>query len=138
MIIFNFPIDPVAKGRPRFGRGRTYTPKKTKDFENTIKEMARKQYRNGPMSGALSMHVVFYIKKPKSSKLRYPTGKRPGDLDNMAKALGDALNSIAYIDDSQIIDLSCHKRYSDQARIIVTIGDVLDELSQESFGRTIN
>lgn len=119
MIIFNFPIDPVAKGRPRFGKGRTYTPKKTKDFETTIKEMARNQYRNGPMKGALSVVVVFFIKRPKTVTREYPTVKP--DLDNLEKSLFDALNGIAYEDDCQIIELNASKKYGPIGGIFVDI-----------------
>jgi len=124
MPVFNFPVDPVAKGRPRFTKqGRAYTPKKTKEFETLIRKIARDQYKNGPMKGPLSMHVVFYIKKPKTSKLNFPINRNPGDIDNLVKNIADCLNGIAYVDDSQIIDLSAHKRYSDSPRIIVTISD---------------
>ena len=39
--------------------------------------------------------------------------KKP-DLDNMAKAVLDALNGLAYIDDSQIYSLTLYKTYSEQ------------------------
>ena len=119
MIIFNFPIDPVAKGRPRFGKGRTYTPKKTKDFGTTIKEMARNQYRNGPMKGAISVTIVFFMKKPKTVTREYPT-IRP-DVDNLCKATLDALNDIAYDDDSQIIEINASKKYGPVGGIFVDI-----------------
>jgi len=133
MVIFNFPTDPVAKGRPRFAKGRAYTPQKTRDFEKLIKTMARVQYKGEPLEGALSMHVVFYIKKPKSSKLNLPINRNPGDIDNLVKNIADSLNDIAYLDDSQIIDLSAHKRYSDRGMIIVTIGGYLDGCEKKGF-----
>jgi Holliday junction resolvase RusA-like endonuclease len=134
LIIFNFPIDPVAKGRPRFTKqGRAFTPPRTKKFEDAIKKMARDQYKNGPMAGSLSMHIVFYIKKPKSTKLEYPINRNPGDIDNLVKNIADSLNGIAYVDDSQIVDLSAHKRYSDQPMIIVTIGSHIDGITKMTF-----
>ena len=119
MIVFNFPIDPVAKGRPRFGKGRTYTPKKTKDFEGLIKSMAREQYKNGPMKGPLSVIVVFTIKRSKSVKREYPTVKP--DVDNFLKASLDALNGIAYDDDAQIIEVNASKKYGPVGGIFVDI-----------------
>ena len=127
MIIFNFPIDPVAKGRPRFTQGprpRAYTPKKTKDFEQTIKKMASQQYRNGPLKDAVSVTIVFIIKKPKSVKRDYPTVK--SDLDNYCKAALDALNGIAYVDDSQIIELNASKKYGPVGGIFVDIRPYLE------------
>lgn len=126
MITFNFQIDPVAKGRPRLGRGRTYTPQRTKDFENRIKSMAQQQYRNGPMKGALSVTVVFFIKKPASVTRDYPTVKP--DLDNLEKSLFDALNGIAYEDDSQIIELSASKKYGEIGGIFVDIRPYLQKV----------
>jgi Holliday junction resolvase RusA-like endonuclease len=41
--------------------------------------------------------------------------KKP-DLDNMAKSVLDALNGLAYIDDSQIYSLTLFKTYSEQPR----------------------
>jgi Holliday junction resolvase RusA-like endonuclease len=119
MIVFNFPIDPVAKGRPRFAKGRTYTPKKTKDFEAHVKALAREQYKNGPIRGALKMTVVFTIKRPKTVKREHPTVKP--DTSNMVKSLEDALNKIAYEDDSQIVSFCAAKRYGESGSIYVEI-----------------
>lgn len=119
MITFNFHIDPVAKGRPRFGNGRTYTPKKTKDFETRIKSMAKEQYRNGAMKGPLSVTIVFFMKRPKTVNRDYPTVKP--DVDNLCKATLDALNGIAYEDDSQIIEINASKKYNDVGGIFIDI-----------------
>lgn len=131
MITLCFKVDPVAKGRPRFWNGRAVTPKKTRDFEKLIKTLAKQEYRADPLEGPLSMHVVFYIKRPKTVKREFPT-IRP-DLTNMVKSLEDSLNGVVYIDDSQIVDMSIHKRYSDQAQIIVTISNPIDGVRKLSF-----
>jgi Holliday junction resolvase RusA-like endonuclease len=123
MMIFNFPIDPVPKGRPRFSRGKVYTPPKTKEFEKLVRKMASEQYRNGPLRDAVSMTVVFIIKKPKSVKREYPTVK--SDLDNYIKSLCDALNGIAFVDDSQIIEINASKKYGPVGGIFVDIESYL-------------
>lgn len=125
MIIFNFPIDPVAKGRPRFTKqGRAYTPKKTKEFTDAIKKMAYQQYKNGPIKDAIHCTVVFMIKKPKTVTREYPTVKP--DLDNLEKSLYDALNGIAYVDDSQIISHNVSKKYGSVSGIFVDIRPYLE------------
>ena len=43
------------------------------------------------------------------------------DLDNMVKAVGDAMNGIAYSDDSQIVSLKARKVYALVGCILVTI-----------------
>ena len=43
------------------------------------------------------------------------------DMDNIIKIIADALNQIAYKDDSQIVDTTIQKYYSDNPRVIVMI-----------------
>jgi len=119
MVIFNFPTDPVAKGRPRFAKGRAYTPQRTRDFEKLIKAMAKIQYNGEPLKGALSVTIVFLIKKPKTVKREYPTVKP--DVDNLCKSTLDSLNGIAFDDDSQIIEINASKKYNAFGGIFVDI-----------------
>ena len=51
------------------------------------------------------------------------------DLDNVAKSVCDALNGVAYFDDSQICKLSIHKYYAKVPKIIVILGDWGDNLN---------
>jgi len=96
---------PVAKARPRFTRtGIAYTPKETKDAENYIAVLARREMRAkklGPTEGAVGMGIYVVLQRPKGCKKKYPTS-RP-DWDNYAKLVCDALNGIAYKDDSQVV-----------------------------------
>jgi len=120
MIIARFDIDPVAKGRPRFGNGRTYTPAKTTRFENALKVLARKEMKgDAPLDGALTVRISFVIKKPKTSKNNAPSVKP--DLDNFLKAAFDAFNGIFWNDDAQVCVLRAEKVYSDRGRIEVMI-----------------
>lgn len=48
--------------------------------------------------------------------------KKP-DIDNITKAILDALNKVAYKDDSAIVRFSIEKYYSDSPRVEVTIGE---------------
>jgi len=54
-----------------------------------------------------------------------PTG---ADVDNLAKALLDALNGIAFNDDSQVVILNIQKRYSDKPRTEFEIKEVSCDL----------
>ena len=49
--------------------------------------------------------------------------KKP-DCDNIAKIVLDALNKIAYKDDSQVIELSVKKLYSEVAKVSVHIEEI--------------
>jgi Holliday junction resolvase RusA-like endonuclease len=105
-------VTPKPKGRPRFTRkGFAYTPKETRDYENLLSEAISKFFSSAPIEDRpLKLELVFYIQKPKSAKRDYPQ-TRP-DLDNLMKAVMDAMNGIVYKDDSLICDISASKRYS--------------------------
>lgn len=94
---FVVPGHPVPKGRPRIGRGHTYTPKRTHDYEQLVMVEALKA-RVRPIAGNLCMVIEFYLSRPDCC-----------DIDNLAKSILDALNGTAYKDDRQVITLVLHK-----------------------------
>lgn len=49
--------------------------------------------------------------------------KKP-DMDNCIKIIADALNKIAYHDDTQIVDCQVRKFYSDDPRVEVRILEI--------------
>lgn len=110
---FTLPLAPVAKGRPRFGKGRVYTPWETRRFEREVARLARKHAPPEPHTGAIVLDLVFAVRAPKRRKLMRPT-TRP-DLDNFEKALCDALNGIFWVDDAQIVNCNKAKVYADGA-----------------------
>lgn len=114
------PGEPVAKGRPRMTRtGHAYTPEKTRLYEAHIRAIwKRASAQKGSVSQPLRVFVTAYFAVPKSvSKKRRermegaPHTKRP-DGDNIAKAVLDALNGLAFEDDSHIHDLRIVKCYT--------------------------
>lgn len=116
MIHFTVEIDPVAKGRPIFGRSYVRTPLKTVVFENQLKALSLKYRPSTPLLGPLKLSVVFFIKSPKVKKKKnkvYPC-VRP-DLDNYLKAVKDALNGLFWEDDAQVV-------LYDQVRKVYTSG----------------
>lgn len=132
MARYIFNISPVAQARPRatrMGRGiRLYDPKKTADFKKDLRAMAR-GLDVEPLQDALSVEIWFYraVQKSISKKehLRRTTGHvRPTvkpDTDNYIKSTLDALNGILWRDDTQIVDLTAHKFYSDNPRIEIEL-----------------
>lgn len=46
--------------------------------------------------------------------------KKP-DLDNVAKIILDALNEVAWVDDTQVVSLSVRRVWSDEEYVCVTI-----------------
>jgi len=129
MIYLFLDIDPSVKRRPRFRRAgqniATYSDPKDVAFKRAVQLMAKTQI-DYPLEGPLRCEIVFFIKRPKTVKAKYPTGQRTGDVDNHAKAVLDALNpgkgfSGAYGDDSQIISLVASKYYRDTSGIEVKL-----------------
>lgn len=51
----------------------------------------------------------------------YISGGRPGDSDNIAKAILDGMNGIIYQDDTQVVDLIIHRRTGKPQRTEVQV-----------------
>jgi len=110
-LVFSIPLEPVAKQRARVLKsGRSYTPKRTKDFETALVGIVKELYKGEPLVGPLKLSVIFFVKKPKKPKCLRPI-TRP-DLDNYIKSINDSLNNILWIDDSQICEIRAKKSYS--------------------------
>ena len=130
MRYFTIYGNPVAKGRPRLGKWGTYTPEKTVNYENLVQFSYLDKYKKIELlKGDLSMNIHFYFPIPKSTSKKNRElmlsneimhNKRP-DIDNCVKSITDALNEIAYKDDSQIVEIHAVKLYSDEARTEVQI-----------------
>lgn len=84
------------------------------------------------MQGYLKMEIYFLMpivastsKKRKQLMLerKILPDKKP-DLSNMVKSIEDALNKIAYHDDSQIVESHLYKFYSEEPKAIVMISKI--------------
>ncbi|MDO3429694.1 RusA family crossover junction endodeoxyribonuclease [Clostridioides difficile] len=132
----NFTIDgePVGKERPRFNLAtkRTYTPNKTKSYEELIKWLyqSKVKYR---FTGYIKMTIRCYYSIAKSNSKKIKEQKRNNvlrpskkpDIDNVIKVVADSLNGIAYKDDTQIVEVVASKYYSDKPRVEVMIEDII-------------
>lgn len=134
MVRLIIPGKPLGKQRPRvLKNGVTYTPKKTVEYETFIKEMYVTECRSEkPKEGPVKMSIRAYFPIPKSVSKTKATSmergnvrptKRP-DVDNIIKIVADALNGIAYKDDSQIVSCSLEKFYSSIPRLEIEIEEV--------------
>lgn len=121
MIYFTIPGEPVPKGRPRVTKqGIAYTPKKTREYEALVKESFLSQVDQEPMEGPVRFAAAFYFKIPKSYTEAQVKEIESGemlkttkpDLDNCIKSITDALNGLAYKDDSQIVRIIAAKKFS--------------------------
>jgi Holliday junction resolvase RusA-like endonuclease len=130
--------EPVAKGRPRFGRLKNgapvaFTPAHTRRYEDVIRLAAsRAMDGRNPFDGPLGMTIRVILPVPASwSKkrqrealegVRVPA-KKP-DADNFVKALMDGLNTIVFRDDSLVVDLAVSKRYGAKPRIEANVFEI--------------
>ena len=136
---FEVPGSPIGQGRPKFstinGHAKAYDPEKSRNYKAYVKLLATQAMKDtgftmleGPC--CLDILAFFEVPKSKSKKFRQaalegrerPT-KKP-DIDNIVKALQDALNGLAYKDDSSIVYLSVAKLYSEIPRVEVILREV--------------
>ena len=138
MIPFTIDSPPVPKGRPRYsakaGFVRTYTPKKTSDYETIVRETAQQAMGpNEPLETPVAVYLYIRLPIPKSyPKKRVaaclngserPT-KKP-DIDNLAKSVLDGLNGTVYKDDGQIVSLHVTKVYASAPGVDVLVREEL-------------
>ena len=133
-VTFTILGKPIGKGRPRFstagGYARSYTPAKTVEYENLVR-MEWEKTGAKKLEGVISAVIYAYFPIPKSvSKKkralmdgRFYTSKP--DCDNIAKIILDALNGIAYDDDSQVASLRVKKLYdAEETKVVVELAEV--------------
>jgi Holliday junction resolvase RusA-like endonuclease len=132
-VSFTVPGKPFGKQRPRMSRrGKfvtTYTPKETVEYENLVKLSYYNSAEDTKLKGAIKAKIkgVFPIPSSVSNKQKEKmiSGEikytKKIDCDNMAKCILDALNNIAYDDDSQVYELSVTKEYGENPRVEITL-----------------
>lgn len=131
---FTVPGEPQGKGRARVGtiagKARMFTPPRTVAYEGLIAMAAQEAMQGAsPFTGPCMVEVFMYCpirsswsKKKQAQALAgdiYPTSKP--DADNCLKAVCDALNSIAWKDDTQATDIYMRKRFSSTPRVDVIV-----------------
>ena len=138
-ICFTVPGKPQGKASARTGYNpktkqvMSHTLENTVLYENFIKTCYMQETdhtfdRGIPLS--ICITACFEPVKSVSKKQRElmmqdkvrPT-KKP-DIDNIIKAVLDALNGIAYKDDTQVVQVAASKLYRENARIDVTIEEL--------------
>lgn len=124
---------PKPKARPRTVRNKqtgfsqTYTPDDTVTWEGAIGWQTKQalaamtvahpgEFDVLPLVGRLMFDLRFNVKRPASlpKKVQFPLKTRPGDIDNLAKSVLDALQNVGVIrDDCQVTDMNAIKRFAE-------------------------
>lgn len=114
-ITFTVPGIPIPKERARVTSRGTFTPEKTRAYEAKVKLCARAasvRKIDGPVSLLLELYLP---------------DRRRRDCENIQKAIQDALNGIAYQDDSQVKEWhGCIRLDPEHPRAVVTLHALAD------------
>jgi Holliday junction resolvase RusA-like endonuclease len=125
MIVMDFDVCPIGKGRPKFGNGHTYTPQKTREFEDEVKMLMRSQMNQDAITTGCSIYLCFSFATKDKKKWGQPKTTRV-DLDNACKSICDAGNSIVWQDDALIWFLAARKVWAetDHVRLEVSVEEL--------------
>lgn len=125
MPLFIVPGRPGAKARARVGlvggKARAFNPAQNATGEAVIRGVAFDHFP-APFEGPVRLNIIAFFRPPASwskkktaAMLRKPHTQKP-DADNIEKLVWDALNRVAYLDDSQIADSRIRKFWSETER----------------------
>lgn len=136
---FTVPSVPVPQPRQRHSiyrdsrgqlRQKNYTPvtHPVNAFKAMVQIAAAEAGIGSPIDGPVGLSVLFVLPRPQSLKQgpRVRHDKRP-DMDNLLKSLLDALNHVAWRDDSRISLLSggkCYASSTEQPHVEVEIEEL--------------
>lgn len=126
--------EPQGKGRPRAssigGFVRMYTPVRTKAYEDVIISEARAcMGARALMAGPVAIEMEIYHSVRKSWTKAKKAAARLGtvvptikpDFDNVAKVFCDALNGVVWVDDTQVITATVHKKFADEPCVLLRV-----------------
>jgi len=103
--------EPLPKQSYRAAKGGGYTEPRIKAWQNTVAVYAKEAMQGRkPEKGDIAMQVVFVR-----------STHRKADLDNLNKAVADALRGIVYEDDCQIVTLHLVKHVMEKSKAGVLI-----------------
>lgn len=120
-IQFTVPGRPQGKARPRFADGHAYTPYETRAYERLIASVANYAVRHASdysQAGPKAVYITAFFPIPRSLSAAEKAARRGQshmhrpDADNIAKAILDGINGIAFADDAQVVELRVAKRYA--------------------------
>lgn len=82
----------------------------------------------GPLVAPYRADMAFFIRRPRSTRALFPVAPTVGDLDKLARAVGDALTVAGVIEDDRfIVRLSASKVWAgsgEEPGVVVTVTEV--------------
>ena len=127
-VFFKVPGKPHGKERPRVINGHAYTPEKTKAFEQAV-AWAYKAAGGKLFEGPVEVNATAFYDIPKNTSKKSRELMERGiilpmkkpDVDNVVKAVLDALNGIAYKDDNQVVRETGTKFYGKEPCLYIEV-----------------
>lgn len=129
----------LGKERARVVNGHAYTPRRTRIWEGLVRAMARSEWGwwRAPAKGPVEIVINVWRKVPLSVKgeaRRAMLGDVPctvgADVDNVSKAILDALQGAVFENDRQVWCLTVVRKWGEQDSVQVFIK------AEESDGRS--
>jgi len=131
------PVNPMAKQSFRFTKsGMKFQSKDVVEYKNTLQSVIISQLPKGFVPFEKGLYVIYHFKYPypanlskkKKNGMIEKFGKifrsKKQDLDNLQKAVNDAMNGIVFKDDSLICVANCFKYYSDKPGTLVIVSEI--------------
>lgn len=122
---------PIAQPRQRVARiagiARNYTPANAPihTWKAAVQMAWQSEVASAPLDGPVWVELQFVMPRPKKLKLgqRVWFNRKP-DIDNLIKSALDALNGMAWRDDSQVVHVHAVKQYAsseEQPHAIISV-----------------
>jgi Holliday junction resolvase RusA-like endonuclease len=126
-IAFKVEGKPIQQGSMRaFNNHIVHNKSKELMAWRLLVALAAKRAGCTPIAGAISISMKFAYARPRTVKREFPTV--PPDLDKQIRSILDALSGVAYIDDSQVTEISATKEYADWQGVEIIITGGFDDL----------
>jgi Holliday junction resolvase RusA-like endonuclease len=124
-IEIDVPMKPQAWKRPQFNNKQGYTDSEVATYERTVATyakmaMAGKEPTKEGCAVCVSFHYEYLKEHKKKDGLLIDKYTRP-DVDNLLKAVLDAMNGIVYVDDGQVNLTIATKKYAPQNGVHITV-----------------
>lgn len=120
MIKIVAPMTPRPAPRPDSKDKQRYSPKWYRQWKQDFGIFARlAMHGQPPLTGAVKLSAKFFKLKPKD-----PQSKQYGDLDNLLKAVKDAMNGICYEDDRQVTQYGHCGKFHGDPHIIIELEEI--------------
>lgn len=135
-VTFTIPGKPFGKQRHRvsFKQRRTFNAPANEAFERTVGEIALPHFPR-PIDGPVRLEIdatfipaASWSKRKRAEHLHRPHTQKP-DTDNVAKAVMDGLNRIAWADDAQVAEITVRKGWGVVEQTVVHVTPLTEQAS---------